>query len=95
MVWSVRQQHAVLEEVEQSAFGNTPELQQLRLDLACTRIRRETFDVSGENGDVSTVLALDQRRENPVTAENTMGIPVERGSGDCRWVGSPRLAAFI
>jgi len=46
--------------------------------LAGTRIRRETFDVCGENGDVSAVLAFEQRRENPLTAEDTMGIPVER-----------------
>jgi hypothetical protein len=54
-------------EVEQSAFRNTPGLQQVRLDLACTRIRRETFDVFGENGDVTAIVAFDQRRENPVT----------------------------
>jgi choline dehydrogenase-like flavoprotein len=35
--------------------------------LACTRIRRETFDVFGENGDVTAIVAFDQRRENPVT----------------------------
>jgi hypothetical protein len=63
--------------------------------LACTRIRRETFDVFGENDDVSAVLAFDQRRENPVTAEDTMGIPVERCSGDCRWLGSIRSVACI
>jgi hypothetical protein len=61
MVWFVRKQHAVLVEVEQSAFGNTPGLQQVRLDLACTRIRRETFDVFGENGDVTAIVAFDQR----------------------------------
>ena len=54
-------------EVEQSAFGNTPGLQQVRLDLVCTRIRRETFDVFGENGDVTAIVAFDQRCENPVT----------------------------
>jgi hypothetical protein len=63
--------------------------------LTCTRIRRETFDVSGENGDVRAVLALDQRRENPVTTEDTMGIPVERCSGDCRRLGSIRSGAFV
>jgi choline dehydrogenase-like flavoprotein len=33
----------------------------------CTRIRRETFDVFGENGDVTAIVAFDQRCENPVT----------------------------